>query len=216
MTRKMSRKSMRGGTWNGPSAPARVGCSWNGDNVNRWPGVAGFQGQTNHLELSKNGVSAGAATLPVSTSNMMMGGRRTRRHGKCKGKKKNKSFRRRASKRMHRRKNKSSRRSNKRSRRHRRTRGGGDCGCTPHMGMTGGSGLVRGRLFPAQLVNAYRSVMHAPTKFINTWGGLQQPANLTATPTYQPALDDQKMPRMAVGSKIPTSSMSTATGTVAM
>ena len=215
MTKKMSRKSMRGGTWKGHSAPSRVGCSWNGYNVNRWPGIAGVPGQTNYLELSKNGVPSGATTLPVSTSNMMMGGRRTRRYGKGKGKGKRKSLHRRASKKMHKRKNKTRRHRNKRSRRHRRTRGGG-CGCASPMGMTGGSGLIRGRLAPEQLVNAYRSIIHAPSKFINTWGGLQQPANLTATPTYQPALDNQKMPRMAVGSKIPTSAMSTATGTVAM
>lgn len=206
MTRKMSRKSMRGGTWKGPATSARVGCSWNGNNVNTWPGVSGLMGQTNHLELSKNGVSAGAAPLPVSTSNIMMGGRRTRRYGKGKH--------RRVSSHTRRRKGKSHKRGHKKRRRTRSRRGGSCCG---NMGcMTGGSGLVRGRLFPAQLVNAYRSVIHAPSKFINEWGGLKQPANLTATPTYQPLLDNQKMPRMAVGSRISRGDMSTATGTVSM
>ena len=182
-TRKTAKRHMRGGKWGGNGVPARVGCSWNGGNLNRWPGVAGVSGQTNYLELSKNGVAVGGSQLPVSTSKMMGGRHCSKKHRATTGK------------------------------RRRRSRRGG-CGCAS--AMTGGSGLTRGRLFPEQLVNAYRSVIHAPSKFINEWGGFNQPANLTAAPTYQPALDDQKMPRMAVGSRISGQAMSTATGTVAM
>ena len=195
--KKKRHAGMRGGTWRGPSASPRVGCSWNGNNVNQWPGVAGVQGQTNYLALSKYGGAVGGVRLPVSTSNTMTGGKRTRRYGKGKGRHKRVTRRRRG------------RKGKSHKRRRTRSRSGGSC-CGNGQYMTGGSGLVRGRLFPAQLVNAYRSVIHAPSKFINEWGGLKQPANLTATPTFQPALNNQKMPRMAVGSRISQGDMSTS------
>ena len=94
--RKKVRAKMRGGTWKGPSAPPRVGCSWNGNNVKSMARCSrSSRGKTNYLELSKYGGAVGGVRLPVSTSNTMTGGKRTRRYGKGKGRHKRVTRRRR-------------------------------------------------------------------------------------------------------------------------
>ena len=62
---RMRSNHLRGGF--GPGA-GPVGFSWNGNDVNTWPGVAGVDGQSNYLPLSKYGVPAGLPDPPMSTS----------------------------------------------------------------------------------------------------------------------------------------------------
>lgn len=184
--RKKTRKHMRGGTWKGV-ASGPVGFSWQGGETSSWPGVAGVDGQSNHYPVSKYGVPTGNFELPVSTSNIMKGGKK-RRSKRCRSKKR---------------------------RRRRRSRRGG-CGCSSSADalsssrkMHGGSGLIRGRLFPSDLVNAYRGIVNTPSRWMNTYSGNPQPANLNVSPTSQP-INNTKMPHLDIGGRIGQGQTSTS------
>ena len=185
--RKLSRKNMRGGTWYG-LASGPVGCSWKGNNPSSWPGVSGKVGQSNYYQLSPNGSPTGYFDPAVSSSNIMkMKGGRKKTKYKIKKKGKGKKIK--------------YGKSNKRKK-----KGGCACASIP---MTGGSGLVRNRFFPADFVNAYRSVVNAPSKWMNDWSGKSQPANLNSSPTHQP-IDNMKVPEFQVGSRISPGQTSTS------
>jgi len=62
---KRGRATMHGGF--GPGA-GPLGFAWVGKDVNTWPGVAGVDGQSNYLPLSKVGVPAGNFQPPENTS----------------------------------------------------------------------------------------------------------------------------------------------------
>jgi hypothetical protein len=202
--RRARRKTMRGGTWRGKAA-GPVGLAWNGGDVSSWPGKAGLDGQSNYIPLSKEGVPSGNFELPVSTSNIMKGGKKKRCNCKsncncnckCKHKKHGRTSRAKRGK---------SRRG--KSRRGRGRRGGCGCGSSSPI-QTGGSGLVRGRLFPEDLVNAYRGIVNAPSRWMNTWGGLSQPANLNVNPSHQP-IDKTDPLQFKVGSRISPSDNTTS------
>ena len=65
------RHHLKGGY--GPGA-GPLGFAWVGKDVNTWPGVAGVDGQSNYLPLSKDGVPAGLLDPPISTRNSVQGG----------------------------------------------------------------------------------------------------------------------------------------------
>ena len=182
--KKTTRKNMRGGTWYG-LASGPVGCSWQGGSPSTWPGVAGKVGQSNYYQLSPNGVPAGYFDPPISSSNVM----------KMKGGSKNRKYKK--TRKGKRRKNVGSTRRKK-----------GGCGCSTRP-MIGGTGLIRSRIFPADFVNAYRSVVNAPSRWMNMWGGVEQPANINVSPTNQP-IDKPVIPNIKVGSRIPSGQTSTS------
>ena len=185
------RKTMKGGTWLGKAA-GPVGIAWNGGDVKSWPGKAGIDGQSNYIPLSKVGVPCGNFEPPQSTSNIMKGGKKK----KCKSKHK-----------------KYSRRSRVNRRRSKRRRRGGGCGCNSPLLQAGGSGLVRGRMFPENLVNAYRGIVNAPSRWMNTWSGFKQPANLNVNPAHQPINKSEPL-QFKVGSRISPSENITSSRTI--
>lgn len=173
------KKTMKGGTWKGKAA-GPVGIAWNGGDISSWPGMAGVDGQSNYIPLSRVGVPSGNFEPPLSSSNIMKGGSLKKNKHKA-SRKKRVRF---------------SRRLKRKPTRKRR----GGCGCGSSLQL-GGGGLVRGRLFPEDLVNAYRGIVNAPSRWINTWSGFKQPANLNVNPSHQP-IDKINPLQFKVGSRI--------------
>lgn len=175
----------------GPVAAAQVGTALNYSDLDTLPGTAGKPGESNHYPYNTEVVEP-----PSSTSNtppkVMSGGRRSRRK-KHRGRK-----------------------SQRRRCRAKRGGVGSKCGKKNTVKkrnyghQKGGSGgLIRSRLFPTELVNFTRSVLHSPRKFINTWGGYEQPANLDFNPAHQP-INKVKMPQLRVGARISEGETKTA------
>ena len=157
-------------------AAAQVGPALNYSNLDSLPGAAGVPGQSNHYAHNQGVIDA-----PVSTSNtlpkVMSGGRRTRRKRRRCCKKRN-------------------------NRKSKRGGVGKNTGKRNVIRQHGGSGgLIRSRLFPTEIVNLTRNVLHAPRKLMNSWGGYEQPANLDFNPTHQP-IGKLTIPQLKVGSRI--------------
>ena len=61
---------------------AKVGPSWEGGNLERWPGVAGVAGETNHLAHNDNPFLPDPENTNSTRENTMIGGRRHSTKGK--------------------------------------------------------------------------------------------------------------------------------------
>ena len=126
---------------------AKVGPAWDGGNLERWPGVAGVAGQTNHLAQNTNPFLPDPKNTSSNRDNLV-GGRKSRRHTR--------------KSRKHTRK---SRKHTRKSRRHshkRKFRGGSKHGNT---------------LFPQSLVNLGRNMQFNAESTWSSFTGAQQPVN---------------------------------------
>jgi hypothetical protein len=137
---------------------AKVGPAWEGGNIEKWPGVAGVAGQTNHLAQNLDPFLPD----PENTSSMRGGKRRYRRSYKKRRHTKSKR-RHTKSKRRH---TKSKRRHNKKTRKYR-----------------GGSGHGN-TLMPQPLVNLGRNIRYNAESNWSSFTGGQQPVN--PDPLIQP------------------------------
>lgn len=175
------RKCQRGGTWRG-IASGPVGISWSG-NPKTWPGVASKNGitQSNHYPVSKYGVPAGLPDSPLSTSNLQGGPIHMTGGGDCHCSHKG------GTRKAGTRKQKSMRRRQKLSRRRRHRQKGGS---------------IRNRLLPMDIVNTGRKILNSPAEVLNTWNGLEQPANLDPSPTSQPISKSENASLHLGGTKI--------------
>jgi len=61
---------------------AKVGPSWEGGNLERWPGVAGVAGETNHLAHNDNPFLPDPENTNSTRENTMIGGRKHSTKGK--------------------------------------------------------------------------------------------------------------------------------------
>lgn len=147
---------------------AKVGPAWEGGDIEKWPGVGGIAGQTNHLAQNLNPFLPD----PRNTS-LTSGGKRSRsRHSKSK--RRNTKMKRRHTK-MKRRHTKSKRRRTRghkkrhHTRKTRRYRGGSKHGST---------------LLPQSLVNLGRNMHFNAESSWRSFTGGQQPVN--PSPLVQP------------------------------
>ena len=71
---------------------AKVGPAWEGGNIERWPGVAGITGETNHLEHNINPFLPDPINSSSARDKVMIAGKKSRKNRKGKkGKKVKKS-----------------------------------------------------------------------------------------------------------------------------
>lgn len=148
---------------------AKVGPPWKGGDIERWPGVAGVAGQTNHLAQNlKPDLPDPENTNSNSENLKMIGGKRSRRHRRRSHKKRRHTKSKRRLTRAHRK-----RRHTKGKRRHtrktRRYRGGSKHG---------------GTLIPQSLLNLGRNMQYNAESTWSSFAGDQQPVN--PDPLVQP------------------------------
>ena len=146
---------------------AKVGPPWEGGDIEKWPGVGGKAGETNHLAQNLNpGLPDPENTNSNSENQKMSGGKRSRRHRRRSHKKRRHT----KSKRRH---TKSKRRHTKSKRRHtrktRKYRGGSKHG---------------GTLIPQSLLNLGRNIQYNAESTWSSFTGAQQPVN--PSPLDQP------------------------------
>ena len=148
-------------------ALAKVGPAWEGGDIEKWPGVAGKAGQTNHLAQNLDPFLPDPENTSSNMENQKMsGGKRSRRrHGRSHKKRRHTKSKRRCTK--------SNRRRTHKKRRHirrtRRYRGGSKHGST---------------LFPQSLVNLGRNMHFNAESTWRSFTGAQQPVN--PDPSIQP------------------------------
>ena len=160
---------------------AKVGPAWEGGDIEKWPGVGGVPGQTNHLAKNNDPFLPDPENTSSNMENQgMTGGKRSRgRRGRSHKKRRHTKSKRRhtKSKRRHtkskRRHTKSKRRHTKSKRRHtrktRKYRGGSKHGRT---------------LLPQSLVNLGRNIQYNAESTWSSFTGAQQPVN--PDPLVQP------------------------------
>lgn len=142
---------------------AKVGPPWNGGDMNRWPGVGGVAGVTNHLAHNTNPFLPDPENSNSTLENKMVGGRKTKRK---RGKKTRKYS---VSRKHHMKKTRRKRPTKKRRHRSRRHRGGS------HHGNT---------LMPQSLVNLGRNMQYNVQNSWNAFTGSKSPVN--PDPQVQP------------------------------
>jgi hypothetical protein len=136
---------------------AKVGPSWDGSNLERWPGVAGIAGETNHLAHNDNPFLPDPENINSTRENTMTGG---------KSKKKNKTSKK---------KNKTSKKKNKTNKKKNKTnkkktqKGGSQHGNT---------------LMPHFLVNLGRNIDFVVSNTWSSFTGGDSPVN--PNPMIQP------------------------------
>jgi hypothetical protein len=146
---------------------AKVGPAWEGGDIEKWPGVGGVSGQTNHLAQNLDPFLPDPENTSSNMENQgMTGGKRSRRR-------RGRSHKKRRHTKSKRRHTKSKRRHTKSKRRHtrktRKYRGGSKHGRT---------------LLPQSLVNLGRNMQYNAESTWSSFTGAQQPVN--PDPLVQP------------------------------
>ena len=141
---------------------AKVGPAWEGGNIERWPGVAGIAGETNHLEHNTNPFLPDPIDSSSTRDIVMTAGKKSRKSRK--GKKGKKSRKDKKSKR-----GRHAVKSRKKTKTKRKMRGGSKHGNT---------------LLPQSLVNLGRSAQYNIKGVWSDFTGSQAPVN--PDPTVQP------------------------------
>jgi hypothetical protein len=163
---------------------AKVGPAWEGGDIEKWPGVAGVAGQTNHLAQNLDPFLPDPENTSSNMENQKMsGGKRSRHHRRRTSKHKSKSKRGRHTKSKRGRHTKSKRGRHTKSKRGRHTKSKRGRHTKSKRRYRGGSKHGR-TLLPQSLVNLGRNLQYNGKSTWSSFMGEQQPVN--PDPLVQP------------------------------
>ena len=157
---------------------AKVGPAWEGGNIERWPGVAGVAGETNHLAHNINPFLPDPVDSSSTRDINMSGGKKMHKKSKKMHKKSKKMHKKSVKKmKMHKKSVKKMKMHKKSKKMHKKS------GKKSKKMMRGGS-KHGNTLLPQSLVNLGRSVEYGVKGFWSDFTGDQAPVN--PDPTVQP------------------------------